>query len=105
MRFTSFVLAALPALALADGSVTSSAPTTITTTCTLTDKVTKTMTLSKVTVTSIASNSTSSWVPIPTSSAPAIVNPPTPGKNAAGALDASKVAFAGVAGMVAIALL
>lgn len=103
MRFSILTLAAA-GLAAAE---------TITTTCTLTDKVTKTMTLSKVTVIATMSNNTtigvstttaSAGLPVTTAWSPSIVPPPN-GKNAAGALDASKVAYAGLAGIVAMAML
>lgn len=110
MQLTKILFAVLPALALAD---TSAEPKT-TTTCTNTKTLVKTITLShaKHTVTSTwGTNSTTymptggmtSFTPPPATTAPA---PTTKGPdNAAGALDATKIAFAGVAGMLVVALM
>lgn len=123
MRLSSVVLAVLPALAMADSASSSAAAsvtassavsmTTITTTCT--DSITKTITLSRVhtTVSMLGVNSTAVIQPTGGITHPAPSTTPTtlpagPSKgpsNAAGALDAGKVAFAGVAGMLVAALL
>lgn len=68
------------------------------------------MTLSRVhTVTSIAHNTTS-WMPTGSMSKTSVMHPPTTlptdtPENAGAALDAGKLAFAGVAGMIVVALL
>ncbi|OAQ67265.1 hypothetical protein VFPPC_14459 [Pochonia chlamydosporia 170] len=113
MHLTKLVFAVLPALALADTSAVTSAAPTSTTTCTSTTTLVKTITLSRAhTVTSTwGHNSTTymptggmtSFTPPPATTAPA---PTTKGpQNAAGALDATKIAFAGVAGMLVVALM
>lgn len=120
MHLIKFVVAALPALALAD---TSAAPTTLTTICTATTKLVKTVTLSRAcTVTSTYGYNTSAAY-FPTGSlksiytAPALTtvkgtpipvpttNPTRGPANAAGALDAAKIAFAGIAGMAIVAMM
>ncbi|KAJ6783363.1 hypothetical protein PWT90_09478 [Aphanocladium album] len=120
MRLSTVVLAVLPAFAMADSvssapsmtTVTDHSKTTITTTCTDTAFVTKTVTLSRVHTTVSMLNSTTAIQPTGGITHPATSTPTTlptgPSKgpsNAAGALNAGKVAFAGVAGMVVAALL
>ncbi|OAA60678.1 hypothetical protein ISF_05717 [Cordyceps fumosorosea ARSEF 2679] len=122
MRLSTILLAVLPAIAAAQSdaspsltTVTSTSKTTITTTTTDTAHLTKTVTLSRVhTVVSINSTGvilpTGGTVTLPSSTAPASTAAPTtlPTKgpsNAGVALDAGRVALAGVAGMVVAALL
>lgn len=109
MRISSIILAALPALALAqeDGSST----TTLLKTTTLT----KTYTLSEVhtVIHTPGHNATASWTPTPSSSyvkptggAEPTGKPPTvDDDNAASALGAGKVVLAGLAGMAVVALM
>ncbi|KAJ6446851.1 DHHC zinc finger membrane protein [Purpureocillium lavendulum] len=111
MQLSGLVLAALPAVVLAQSATTSAGAST--TTLTSTTVLTKTLTLSKIhTVT--ASNTTTSATAVGTTSyftSPTVV--PTTGApkpsvkpdNAAGALDATRVAMAGVVGMLAVALM
>ncbi len=123
MRFSTVLVAVLPALAVADTSaapslttVTSVSKTTITTTCTDTTYLTKTVTLQRVHTTVSTRNSTSTVIqPTGGITLPAPTNPaasstptalPTKGPASGGAaLHAGKFAFAGVAGMVVAALL
>ncbi|KAJ3482361.1 hypothetical protein NLG97_g7590 [Lecanicillium saksenae] len=119
MRLSTVVLAVLPAFAMADSvssapsmtTVTDHSKTTITTTCTDTAFLTKTVTLSRVHTTVSTLNSTAVIQPTggithPASTPTTLPSPSNKGpSNAAGALDAGKVAFAGVAGMVVAALL
>lgn len=130
MRFSTALVAALPALALADTTGVSSASmttvtdisrTTITTTCTDTAHLTKTVTLSRIHTTVSTVNSTSTviqptgGITHPTSSLPSAsltsgtttpsAVPAKGPSNAGGALDAGRLAFAGVVGMVVAALL
>ncbi|KAM3497677.1 hypothetical protein MY10362_008979 [Beauveria mimosiformis] len=124
MRLSTLLFAVLPALAAADDA-TSAAPsvTTITETSTGTIHFTKTITLARVHMVVSTLNSTSSAAIQPTggithpssiaatttatttaAGSPTAV--PTKGlSNAGAALDAGKVVFAGVAGMVIAALL
>ncbi|KAK2595204.1 hypothetical protein QQS21_007057 [Conoideocrella luteorostrata] len=121
MQLTKFVLAILPALALADTSSASasasSAPAT-TTTCTSTMKLVKTVTLSQAhTVTSTLAQNTTSFMPTggmtSVSTPPVVTTAPAPvpvpstkgPDNAAGTLDATRVALAGVAGMIVVAMM
>ncbi|KAM3557809.1 hypothetical protein MY1884_004318 [Beauveria asiatica] len=124
MRLSTLLFAVLPALAAADDA-NSAAPsvTTITETSTGTIHLTKTVTLARVHMVVSTLNSTSSAAVQPTggiahpSSIAATTTPtttaaggstavPTKGpSNAGAALDAGKVVFAGVAGMVIAALL
>lgn len=111
MQLIKLVVAALPALALAD---TSAAPTT-TYTYTNTMTMVKTITLAQVhTVTSTWDTNSTSTTFAPTGgmtsfTPPAATTAPAPATkgpdNAAGVLDATKVAFAGVAGMLVVALM
>jgi hypothetical protein len=113
MHFTRFLLAALPALVMATED---EAPTT---TCTSTTTLTKTLTLSQVhTVTaSYGHNTTTSYMPtIGTTSYFTSPTPSTTGSsddesepteapepgpdNAGAALDAGKMAWAGLAGII-----
>lgn len=114
MRLSTILLAALPALAVADEhSSSAAAPSvtsgTVTTTCTSSYMVTKTLTLSRI-HTSVAHNTTT-WMPTGSMTMTSTQDAPTTlptdkGPDSAGvALDAGKVVFAGVAGMIAVALL
>jgi hypothetical protein len=120
MLFTRYLLAALPALVMAtEGDAA-------TTTCTSTTTLTKTLTLSEVhTVTStFGSNTTTSYMPTNigttsyfTSPTPSTTGsgsgddaeptqPPAPGSdNAGAALDAGKMAWAGLAGIIIMAVM
>ena len=116
MQISKIVLAILPAVALA--APADDAP--LTTTHTSTQVVTKTYFLSSVhTVTAVYDSSTATFMTtavqtsldttevtvVPTSTAEPTATPPTVTKNAGSGLAAGKVAAAGVAGMVAFALL
>jgi hypothetical protein len=116
MLLFKVALTLLPALALAetsDAGATAHGTTSCTTTLTSTATLTKTITLSRVTVTSTWGTNSTSYMPtgattsfIPTSATPTVVPATTSGLlNAAGALDATRVAFAGVAGMLVVALM
>lgn len=121
MQLTTLILAVLPALALADtSSATGSAPATGDVTSIFTIKLVKTVTLSRAhtVVTSVASTwSHNSTTYMPTGgmtsvfTSPAVTTAPGPEPtikdpvNAAGALDATKVALAGVVGMLAAVLM
>lgn len=117
MQFSKIVLALLPAIALA--APADDAP--LTTTHTSTQVVTKTYFLSSVhTVTAVFESSTGTFVttavqtsidttevtvaPTATEAEPT-ATPPVVTGNAGSALEAGKLAAAGVAGMVALALL
>ncbi|OAA35211.1 hypothetical protein BBO_08813 [Beauveria brongniartii RCEF 3172] len=124
MRLSTLLFAVLPALAAADDA-NSAAPsvTTITETSTGTIHFTKTITLARVHMVVSTLNSTSSAAIQPTggithpssiaattttttTAAGGATAVPTKGpSNAGAALDAGKVVFAGVAGMVIAALL
>ncbi|ATY63883.1 hypothetical protein A9K55_003926 [Cordyceps militaris] len=122
MRLSTVLVAILPAFAAAQSSDSASLTTvtgtsTTTTTMTNTEYVTKTVTLSRVhtTVSTVSSlNSTTAIQPtggitLPTASSASATPttlPTTKGPtNAGAALDAGKVVFAGVAGIVIAALL
>jgi len=103
MQFSSIATALLlPLLAVAQDS---------TTTCTSTQYLTKTVTLSRVhTATMTYNNSTASYMPtgvISSSAVPSGTTEPTlsPTINAGSALDAANVAVLAVAGMVVAALI
>ncbi|OAA47118.1 hypothetical protein NOR_02754 [Metarhizium rileyi] len=114
MQPSKIILAALPALALAESSGASNPTATVTMTDTTT--VVKTITLSRAHTASSSwsANSTmTTFKPtggISSFTTPAVVTtapvPTTKGpENAAGFLDATNVAFAGVAGMIVMALM
>lgn len=126
MQLTTLILAVLPAMALADtSSATGPAPATGTVTSIFTTKLVKTVTLSHAhtVVTSVAStwsHNSTTYMPtnhMPTGgmtsvfTSPAVTTAPGPEPtikgpvNAASALDATKVALAGVAGMLAVVLM
>ncbi|POR30891.1 Uncharacterized protein TPAR_08877 [Tolypocladium paradoxum] len=115
MQLSTILLAALPALALAQGTATSSAATLATTTCTSTTVLTKTLTLSQIqTVTFTRSNSTSvtptvgttSYFTTPSAVSTGAPSPSVKGPNSAAcALDATKMALAGFVGMLAVAMM
>lgn len=116
MRLSTVLFAVLPALAMADSvssapSVTAASDqskTTITTTCTETARVTKTITLARVHAVVSTLNSTTLIQPTGGITKPAplpTTTPAQPPKNAGVSLEAGKVVFAGVAGMVVAALL
>lgn len=112
MRFSSLALALLPAVALADNAAS-------TTTQTSTKVLTKTYFLSQVhTVTSVFNNATSTYMTTAVSTAEttettdvavvtssAAPSPTVVDKSAGSALEAGKLAVAGVAGMVIVALM
>ncbi|EFY91759.1 hypothetical protein MAC_02044 [Metarhizium acridum CQMa 102] len=108
MHLIKLVVAALPALALAD---TSAAPTTYTYTNTMT--LVKTITLAQVhTVTSTWAANSTTYAPtggMTSFTPPAATTTPAPAskgpENAAGVLEATKIALAGVAGMFVVALM
>ncbi|KAK5991217.1 hypothetical protein PT974_09495 [Cladobotryum mycophilum] len=104
MHFSKIVFAVLPALALAQAE----ADTTSTTTCTSTTIMTKTVTLARVHTVTAGHNATSTGGYIPSSTAfhPTAVPTHTKGpENAGSALDAGKVALAGFAGMLVVAMM
>ena len=109
MRFSTIFFAALPAIAMADGTatVTGTEPAKTTTTLTSTTHLVKTIQLSKIHTVTAPCNSTSSWS-APTSAQTVQTTPatlPTDKPNGAGALEAGNVIVAGIAGIVAAAML
>ncbi|GAB0138838.1 hypothetical protein EsDP_00007060 [Epichloe bromicola] len=123
MQLTTLILAVLPALAFADtSSAIGSAPATgnVTSMFTITTKLVKTVTLSRAhtvvtSVTSTWSHNSTTYMPTggmtSVFTSPAVTTAPGPEPtikgpvNAAGALDATKVALAGVVGMLAVVLM
>lgn len=106
MRFSTIFFAALPAIAMADGTatVTGTEPAKTTTTLTSTTHLVKTIQLSQVHTVTAPCNSTSSWS-APTSAQTTPATLPTDKPNGAGALEAGNIIVAGIAGVVAAAML
>ncbi|KAM4065370.1 hypothetical protein HRG_004309 [Hirsutella rhossiliensis] len=116
MHLFKYLLAALPALALAQESAPASSGPSSTVTQTSVITMTKTIVLQRLsTVTATAGvngtsvGTTSYLTPIPSgAAAPSTAVPSSPRGptvNAAGSLDATRVALAGLAGMLAVAML
>lgn len=111
MKFTTFLAFALPAFAMAQE--TDAAEATTTTTMTSTTTLTQTVTLTNVHTTSVYGNGTTAVRPTASatkssddssSSAEPTEEAEDEGNSAAG-LDAARVALAGFAGMVIVALM
>jgi hypothetical protein len=112
MQLSNILLAVLPALALAQSTTTTTMTATQQVTATHTQTLTKTMTLSRCSNYTSTQNSTTLHKPtavttlfssLPATTTTSVAHPTSTG--AGSVLEAGRIAAAGVAGLVAVALL